>query len=69
MSEHKHDTDDPEPPFGPHDDVQCRECGHYWYHTEGWTECHSCGADVDWEWNVATERIKQSQTPAGREVQ
>ncbi|WP_206750761.1 hypothetical protein, partial [Halorubrum sp. SP3] len=53
----KTDYGGPEPPPGTFDDVQCRNCGRYWYIGEERLECQKCGSDVDWDWNVRTGRI------------
>lgn len=51
--------DDPDPPSSPFDDVQCRECGTFWYIKKEHDVCPNCGADVDPEWNRLTGRISQ----------
>ncbi|WP_157745980.1 hypothetical protein [Halorubrum trapanicum] len=53
----KTDYGGPEPPPGTFDDVQCRNCGRYWYVGEERLECQKCGSDVDWDWNMRTGRI------------
>lgn len=56
---------DPEAPSGPHDDVQCRNCGRYWNANpdDPTLECSKCGTPVDWGWNVETGRIPESKVP------
>jgi len=58
---------DPERPHGPHDDVQCRECGVHWLagspDDAPRRECPDCGTTVDWEWNVDTGRVSASAAP------
>lgn len=51
--------DDPEKPMTVFEDVQCRDCGNYQYAPNAEDSCPSCGATYDWEWNVATGRVKQ----------
>jgi len=54
-------TQTPSPPPTPFDDMQCWNCGHYWYAYESppRLHCHTCGKPVDVKWNYATGRISE----------
>lgn len=53
------DTGDPNPPPNPFDDIQCKHCGRFWHASTRREECERCGARVDIEWNVETNRISE----------
>lgn len=53
------------PPPTPFDDVQCHSCGHYDWYKNIDQFCGNCGEQIDWEWNVVTERISKESAPDG----
>ncbi|MDS0261880.1 hypothetical protein NDI56_20965 [Haloarcula sp. S1CR25-12] len=61
--------DDINPPPTGHDDVQCHECESYFYWTDGYEVCQTCGTTIDWEWNVATQRISPESVPEHIEIE
>jgi len=50
-------ADPPERPRTPYADVQCHQCGKYWYWDELRTVCQNCGGRVSYEWNAESGRI------------
>lgn len=57
------ERDDIDPPPTGHDDVQCHECESYFYWTDGYKECQTCGTEIDWEWNIVSGRISEDSVP------
>ncbi|WP_415380472.1 hypothetical protein [Halosimplex sp. TS25] len=51
---------DVERPSSPIDDIQCWDCGAYWWYKKDHSECPKCGTPVDWVWNVETYRVSRS---------
>ncbi|RLM41310.1 hypothetical protein DVK00_20195 [Haloarcula sp. Atlit-47R] len=52
-----------DPPPTAFDDVQCHECGNYFFWKNGYSECQNCGTEIDWQWNIATGRISEDSVP------
>jgi ribosomal protein S27E len=58
---HEDPRQTPSPPPTAFDDMQCWDCGHYWYAYESSPrlQCRNCGAPVDVKWNYDTGRISE----------
>ncbi len=52
-----------DPPPTAFDDVQCHECGNYFFWKNGYSECQNCSTEIDWQWNIATGRISKGSVP------
>lgn len=52
---------EPDKPSNPFDDIQCWNCGTFWWagNEERYYHCPDCGEPVDLEWNVQTGRISE----------
>lgn len=45
------------------EEVQCHECGNYFFWKDGHSECQNGGTEIDRQWNIATGRISEDSIP------